>query len=94
MASRAITIRVDPEAAQACETASAEKKCKPDALLSLKLTEIARAERSLEDIMTEGGKSSRRRDTFGLELVTDEGSRQSGAGAFIKQLPVYQNVRS
>lgn len=40
MASRAITIRVDPEAAQAYEMASAEEKRKLDVLLSLKLTEV------------------------------------------------------
>ena len=51
MASRAITIRVDPEAAQAYEAASAEEKRKLDVLLSLKLTEVTREERTLEQVM-------------------------------------------
>jgi hypothetical protein len=52
MASRAITIRVNPEAAQAYEAASAEERRKFDVLLSLKLTEvvqeIGRLKRSCE----------------------------------------------
>ena len=51
MASRAITIRVDPEAAQAYEVASAEEKRKLDMLLSLKLTEATKEERPLEEVM-------------------------------------------
>ena len=51
MARRAITIHVDPEAAQAYETASAAEKRKLDVLLSLKLTEVVRAERTLEEVM-------------------------------------------
>lgn len=51
MASRAITIRVDPEAAQAYEAASVEERRKLDVLLSLKLTEVTQAEQPLEEIM-------------------------------------------
>ncbi len=51
MASRAITIRVGPEAAQAYEAASAEERRKLDVLLSLKLTEATKEDRTLEEIM-------------------------------------------
>lgn len=61
MASRAITIRVDPEAAQAYETASLEEKRKLDALLSLKLTEVTKAERPLEDIMQDISRNAQAR---------------------------------
>lgn len=45
MASRAITIHVNPEAAQFYEAASAEERRKLDVLLSLKLAEVTRDER-------------------------------------------------
>ena len=61
MASRAITIRVDPEAAQAYEAASAEEKRKLDVLLSLKLTEVTREERTLEDIMKDISRNAQAR---------------------------------
>lgn len=50
---KTITIHVSPEAASAYETASAEQQRKIDALLSLKLAEVARAKRPLEVIMSE-----------------------------------------
>lgn len=53
MATKVITIRVSPEAASAYETAPAEQQRKLDALLSLKLAEVARGKRSLEAILSE-----------------------------------------
>lgn len=53
METKTITIRVSPEAAYAYQTASAEQQRKLDALLSLKLAEMARAKRPLEAIMSE-----------------------------------------
>ena len=61
MASRAITIHVDPEAAQAYETASAEEKRKLDVLLSLKLTEVTREERTLEQVMQDISQNAQAR---------------------------------
>ena len=61
MASRAITIRVDPEAAQAYEAASAEERRKLDVLLSLKLTEVTREAQSLEDVMKDISRSAQAR---------------------------------
>jgi len=53
METQAITIRVSPEAARVYNTATAEQQRKLEVLLSLKLTEVARAPRALEDIMDE-----------------------------------------
>ncbi len=61
MASRAITIRVNPEAAQAYEMASAEEKRKLDVLLSLKLTEVTKEAQPLEDIMKDISRNARTR---------------------------------
>lgn len=61
MASRAITIQVNSEAAQAYEAASAEEKRKLDVLLSLKLTEVTREERDLEEIMRDISRSAQAR---------------------------------
>lgn len=61
MASRAITIRVNPEAAQAYEAASAEEKRKLDVLLSLKLIEVTQEERSLEEVMQDISRSAQAR---------------------------------
>ena len=47
-----ITISVRPEAARVYNTATAEQQRKLEALLSLKLTEVARTTRPLEDIMS------------------------------------------
>lgn len=63
MANRAITISVDLEAAEAYEAASADERRKLDLLLSLKLAEATKGERSLEDVMQE---ISRRAQTRGL----------------------------
>lgn len=61
MASRAVTIRVDSEAARAYEAASTEEKRKLDVLLSLKLTEATQQERSLEEIMQDISRSAQAR---------------------------------
>lgn len=61
METKTITIRVSPEAAYAYETAPAEQQRKLDALLSLKLTEVARARRPLEAIMSEISRKAQER---------------------------------
>jgi hypothetical protein len=61
METKTITIRVSSEAASTYETAPAEQKQKLDALLSLKITEVARARRPLEDIMSEISRKAQER---------------------------------
>ena len=61
MATKLITIRVTPEAASAYEQASAARQRILDALLSLKLSEVARAKRPLEVIMSELSRSAEAR---------------------------------
>ena len=61
METRTITIRVSPEAATTYETAPAEQKRKLDALLSLKLTEVARARKPLEEIIKEISRNAQER---------------------------------
>jgi len=61
METKTITIRVSPEAASAYETATAEQQHKLDALLSLKLTEVARSKRPLETIMSEISRKAQAR---------------------------------
>jgi hypothetical protein len=61
MVTKPITIRVTPEAASAYEQASAARRRKLDALLSLKLSEVARAKRPLEVIMSELSRSAEAR---------------------------------
>jgi len=61
METKTITIRVSPEAAYAYQTASAEQQRKLDALLSLKLAEMARAKRPLEPIMSEISRKAQER---------------------------------
>jgi hypothetical protein len=51
METKPITVRVNSEAAYVFETASAAQKRKFEALLSLKLTQAAREQRSLEAVM-------------------------------------------
>ncbi len=53
METKTITIRVDAEVAQAYESASEEEKTKLDVLLNLKLREVTRKKRPLEEIMDE-----------------------------------------
>lgn len=61
METKTITIRVSPEAASTYETASAEQQRKLDALLSLKLSEVARDKRPLEAIMRDMSRKARER---------------------------------
>lgn len=61
METKAITIRVSLKAASTYESAPAEQKRKLDALLSLKLTEVARARKPLEEIMSEISRNAQER---------------------------------
>jgi hypothetical protein len=61
METQTITIRVSPEAARVYNTATAEQQRKLEALLSLKLTEIARTTRPLEAIMSEMSRTAQAR---------------------------------
>jgi hypothetical protein len=61
METQAITIRVSPEAARVYNTATAEQQRKLEVLLSLKLTEVARAPRPLEEIMDEISRKAQAR---------------------------------
>jgi len=61
METQAITIRVSPEAARVYNTATAEQQRKLEVLLSLKLTEIARAPRPLENVMDEISRKAQAR---------------------------------
>lgn len=61
MATQTITIRVSSEAAHAYNTATAEQQRKLEALLSLKLTEVTRSSRSLEEIMNEMSQKAQER---------------------------------
>ncbi len=51
METRTITISVDAEVAQAYESASIDRQRKLDAILNLKLREVTRKGRSLEEVM-------------------------------------------
>jgi hypothetical protein len=74
METKTITIRVSTEAAHAYETATAEQQRKLDALLSLKLTEVARTPRPLEEIMSEISRKAQERGLTPelLESMLDE----------------------
>ena len=61
MATQTITMRVSSEAACVYNTATAEQQRKLEALLSLKLTEVARTARPLEDIMNEMSRKAQER---------------------------------
>jgi hypothetical protein len=61
METQKITIRVSPEAARVYNAATAEEQRKLDVLLSLKLTEVARAPRPLEEVMDEIGRKAQAR---------------------------------
>lgn len=61
METQSITIRVSPEAARVYSTATADQQRKLEVLLSLKLTEVARAPRPLEDVMDEISRKARAR---------------------------------
>lgn len=74
METKTITIRVSPEAASTYETASAEQQRKLDALLSLKLSEVARDKRPLEAIMRDMSRKARERGLTSeiLKSILDE----------------------
>jgi len=74
METRTITIHVSAEAASTYESAPAEQKRKLDALLSLKLTEVARARRPLEEIMSEISRKAQERGLTPeiLESILDD----------------------
>jgi hypothetical protein len=61
METQTITIRVSPEAARVYNTATAEQQRKLEALLSLKLTEVAQTNRPLEEIMSEISRKAQAR---------------------------------
>ncbi|MCP3962054.1 MAG: hypothetical protein GY719_29785 [bacterium] len=61
MRAQNITIRVSPEAARAYKGAPAEERRKLDALLSLKLSEVARKPRPLEKVMGEISRKAQER---------------------------------
>lgn len=56
-----ITVQVTPEAARAFRAASEEERRKMEALISLRLLEVARPRKPLEDIMREISRSARQR---------------------------------
>jgi hypothetical protein len=58
---KVITIHVDAESAHFFETASAEKRRKMEILLSLKLNELTRQIRPLEEIMSEISRNAQAR---------------------------------
>ena len=61
METKTIQIRVSTEAARAYETACEEDQRKLDALLSLKLSEVGRTKRPLEEIMSEISRKAQER---------------------------------
>ncbi len=61
MPTQTITIHVSPEAARIYKAATAERQRKIEALLSLKLTEVAQITRPLEDIMSEMSQKAQER---------------------------------
>ena len=61
METRVIRIRVSAEAAQAYETANEVEQRKLNALLSLKLSDVGRAEKPLEVVMSEISRKARER---------------------------------
>lgn len=61
METKTITIRVNAEVAQIFEAASEEQRRKFEALLSLKLTDITRRKRPLEEVMSEISQNAQSR---------------------------------
>ncbi len=56
-----ITIQVTPEAAQAFRSASETERQKMEILLNLRLLEVSRSRKPLEDVMREISKSAQER---------------------------------
>jgi len=61
METEPITIRVSPEAARVYKTATTEQQRKLEVLLSLRLTEVARTARPLEEIMEQASREAQAR---------------------------------
>ncbi len=59
METRRTTIQVSPDAARVYESASEERRQKLDALLSLKLAEVERVKRTLEDALVDVSRRAR-----------------------------------
>lgn len=69
METQTIRIRVSPEAAHTYESASNEQQRKLDALLSLKLSEVNRGKRSLEEIMSDISRKAQQRGVKQSDLT-------------------------
>ena len=61
MATKEISIRVSDQAAEAYRAASSAERRKLDALLSMRLMETVRSERSLEEVMREMSRRAQER---------------------------------
>lgn len=61
METEAITIRVAPDAARVFKTVSADQQRKLEALLSLRLLEVADQDESLEQVMREISRNAQAR---------------------------------
>lgn len=61
MEARKITIQESSDTARVYETASEERRHKRDALLSLKLAEMERGKRTLEDVIVDLSRRARER---------------------------------
>jgi hypothetical protein len=61
METKTITIRVNAEVARIFETASAEHRRKLEALLSLKLGDVTRLKRPLEEVMNDVSRNAQAR---------------------------------
>lgn len=75
MKTDAITIRVDPETAQAYRSASPDERDKIDTLLTLKLREAVHSQVSLQHLMDEIGRDAQARGLTPtiLESILNEG---------------------
>ncbi len=108
MDTQQITIRVTRDAASLYETASAEERRKLDALLSLRLSEVAQASRPLLDIVNDASAEAQSTGRFllflsslltlffRLQVVTASGqaSPSASAGTSRPALGVLQNGRA
>lgn len=61
METKTITIRVNAEVARMFEAASEEQRRKLEALLSLKLSDVTRNKRTVEEIMSEISRNAQAR---------------------------------
>ena len=74
MQTEPITIHVDPAAARAFKAASDEERRKLEALLSLRLMEVARSKGSLAEVMDEISRKAQERGLTPeiLQAILDE----------------------